>query len=86
MIVEFTSNYSPRKKGEVADLEKRLAEHYIALGVAKEHCECEDKKPCIGCGDANKVPEGVEVNMVTNETIKEHVEEKKPNSKKSTKK
>lgn len=50
--IKFTVNYSPRKKGEVAELEAKLANHYISTGVAKL-AEAKDKVGlCKGCGDA----------------------------------
>jgi len=41
--IVFKTDYSPRKKGEVAELDAKLANHYLSIGVAE--------LPCSGCGD-----------------------------------
>lgn len=47
--IKFKTDYSPRKKGEVAELETKLANYYLSIGVAEIPCEgCEDK-PCTEC-------------------------------------
>jgi hypothetical protein len=50
--VLFTRNYTPRKAGEIAVIDKRLADFYIGAGVAHLHnCDdCNDAEPCAGCG------------------------------------
>lgn len=59
--VKFLKNYSPRKAGEVVDLDKKVADFYLSLvGIAKLACEdCTEGvgKPCKGCeehADAQK--------------------------------
>ena len=47
--LKFTQNHHPRKAGEVAELNIKLARFYLSLGVAVL-CECKDKtKPCKDC-------------------------------------
>lgn len=47
--IKFKTDYSPRKKGEVAELETKLANHYLSIGVAEIPCSgCKDK-PCSEC-------------------------------------
>lgn len=47
--IKFKADYSPRKKGEVVELETKLANYYLTIGVAETPCEgCEDK-PCTEC-------------------------------------
>lgn len=47
--LKFKTNYFPRKKGEVVELETKLAEYYLSIGVAELACtECKDK-PCSEC-------------------------------------
>lgn len=41
--VEFTSDYSSHKKGEVVALETNKFKRYIALGIVKFHSEIEAK-------------------------------------------
>jgi len=49
--VKFLRNYTPRKKGEVAELEDSLAHFYLSGGIA----ELADAKAKVGeCKDCNK--------------------------------
>lgn len=53
--VKFLNNFSPRVKGEVVELETKLANYYISLGVA-ESCKCKKgAKPCSDCEKAKEV-------------------------------
>lgn len=58
--VKFLRNYTPRKKGEVVELESRLADWYISNGIAvvyKCDGECDDADhPCVDCGGGEKKP------------------------------
>ena len=47
--IKFKRDYSPRKKGEVVELEEKLANYYLSISVAEIPCtDCEDK-PCTEC-------------------------------------
>jgi hypothetical protein len=62
ITVKFLRNYTPRKSGEVVELEKRVAEFYLSLGVAVEHtCECKEGKD-EQCKDCNKASEPIKKN------------------------
>lgn len=52
----FNTNYSPHKLGDKVELENKLANHYLSLGVARE-CGCGSKKakPCSDCEKKSKV-------------------------------
>lgn len=52
--IKFKTDYSPRKKGEVAELETKLANHYLSIGVAEIPCTGCDEKPCSECEKLNK--------------------------------
>lgn len=55
--VKFKNNYSPRIKGEVVELENKLAEYYLSIGVAEIACtDCTDAKPCVGCNELIEEP------------------------------
>tara|TARA_R110000851_G_scaffold196195_1_gene347033 strand:- start:544 stop:765 length:222 start_codon:yes stop_codon:yes gene_type:complete len=59
--LKFINSYSPRVKGEVVELENKLAEYYLSIGVAKV-CGCGDAKakPCSDCEKVKEVKEIVE--------------------------
>jgi len=70
--VEFTSNYSSHKRGDVVALETSKAKRYISLSLAKFHSEYEPKPKA-------KLEPLVEVEGKESETVIEN----KPNSKKT---
>lgn len=77
--IKFLNNYSPRVKGEVVELEDKLANHYLSIGVAKV-CGCGDKtaKPCSDCEKATKeVIEEVVVEEVIVEPVVKSTKKKK---------
>ena len=84
MIIKFDYDFSPRKKGEVVDLEKRLAEHYINTGVAHEVCDdCkEGKKGCKDCGDTVVINEPKDVVVEVKEETKEPIKRTRKTSNK----
>jgi hypothetical protein len=48
--IKFKRDFSPRKRGEIAELETKLADYYLSIGVAELPCNgCDDKKPCEDC-------------------------------------
>lgn len=50
--IKFKTDYSPRIKGEVVELENKLAEYYLSIGVAEIPCtDCPDSEPCVGCNE-----------------------------------
>jgi hypothetical protein len=52
--IVFKTAYFPRKKGEVAELDTKLADYYLSIGVAEMPCsECEGK-PCSECEELAK--------------------------------
>lgn len=58
MKLIFTRDYSPRRKGEIAEFksrsELRTAEWYIANGIAVKHdCKCDEKKGT-RCNECNE--------------------------------
>lgn len=63
MELVFLIDYSPRSKGEVAVFEThqelKVAEWYIANGIAKEKCKCDENtaKKCSECEEQAKQPE-----------------------------
>lgn len=52
MKIKFTTDYSPRKKGEIFEAktrdEKKLAQWYVDNGIAKE-CTCSTPSGCPDC-------------------------------------
>lgn len=53
--ITFKRDFSPRKKGETAELETKLAEYYLSIGVAELPCTgCDDAKPCEKCNETKK--------------------------------
>ncbi len=66
--IKFKRDYSPRKKGEVVELEEKLANYYLSISIAEIPCaDCEDK-PCTEC--EKLIQAGLEANAV-NESINE---------------
>lgn len=53
--IKFTKNYTPRKKGEVVELEAKVAEFYLNNGVAEISGETEKKGGCEGCNKTEKL-------------------------------
>lgn len=47
--IKFRTDYSPRKKGEVAELETKLANHYLSIGVAEIFGLEIEEKACSDC-------------------------------------
>lgn len=75
--VKFLKHHYPRKKGEVAELKSKWANHYLSIGVAVKSClKCEDNS-CEECLSPividNILPEdegGVSTKKTTKKTTK----------------
>ncbi len=76
--IQFKRDFSPRKKGETAELETKLADYYLSIGVAELPCSgCDDKKPCVKCNENNEVEQPKESNTEeVEQPIKKHKKQK----------
>ena len=54
MKIKFTRDYAPRKKGEVADVEPKVAQFYIDNGIAFENGVKPKKTGCSDCEEKAK--------------------------------
>lgn len=68
--IKFKTNYSPRKKGEVAELETKLANYYLSIGVAEIPCSGCKEKPCSECEKLAKTETTSESETEVKETEK----------------
>jgi uncharacterized protein YPO0396 len=56
--IKFLKDYAPRKKGEVKELDTKLAEFYLNNGIAElavNESETEDKSGCADCEKSAQV-------------------------------
>jgi predicted nucleic acid-binding Zn-ribbon protein len=56
--VKFVKNYTPRKKGEVKELENKLADFYLQNGIAEvvtKETETDEKSGCADCEKSTQV-------------------------------
>ena len=67
--IKFRTDYSPRKKGEVAELETKLANYYLSIGVAEIPCTDCKEKPCSDCEKLAKVEVVSEAETEVKETV-----------------
>ena len=68
--IKFRTDYSPRKKGEVAELETKLANYYLSIGVAEIPCTDCKEKPCSDCEKLAKVEVVSEAETEVKEKVK----------------
>lgn len=68
--IKFRTNHFPRKKGEVVELETKLANYYLSIGVAEIPCADCKEKPCSDCEKLAKVHAVSETETEVKETEK----------------
>lgn len=74
--VKFLKDYSPRKKDEIVEIEKKLADWYISNGLAEEYdCKCEEGKE--GCSDCEKHAKSKQVSKEVEEVKPKRTRKKK---------
>ena len=67
--IKFRTDYSPRKNGDVVELETKLANHYLSIGVAEIPCTDCKEKPCSDCEKLAKVEVVSEAETEVKETV-----------------
>ena len=54
--VKFLRNFSPRKKGQVVNIDSKLADYYISIGVAVAvAANVKKESDCEGCNEAEQL-------------------------------
>ena len=78
--IKFIRDYSPRKKGEVAELETSLAEFYLNNDIAELNgASAKNKGGCEGCNEVDQLKKDLAAANKTIKTLKlEIVAAKKP--------
>jgi hypothetical protein len=77
--IKFIKDWNPRKKDEVIETDNKIADWYIANGLATEGCGCDENKEdkCTDCEEHAKSKQVVKEELIKEEEPKKRARKKK---------